>query len=113
MSPEMQFTQTGAPAIKLVKARLKSERVEDMLKEVPGWQLQHGDLALDRVRSFPTSEIAVTFAAFAEKLATHAKVTLSAHVLGGTVLLTLHNLGVRGRLNPVNLATIALAKQLG
>jgi pterin-4a-carbinolamine dehydratase len=113
MSLQKKSTKNEVSAINLIKARLKSERVQDMLKEVPDWKLQSDLRGLDRVRSFPTSEIAVSFAAFAEKLATHSKVTLAAHVLSGKVLLSLHNAGSRGRLNQVNEAVFALAKQLG
>ena len=112
-STKQQSTKAEVPAIKVVKAYLKSERVQAMLREVPDWRLQNGSLGLDRVRSFPSPDIAFSFAAFAEKLATHSKVTLSAHVVGGSVLLSLHNTGSRGRLIQVNDAVFALAKQLG
>jgi pterin-4a-carbinolamine dehydratase len=113
LQKQQQSAKAEVPAMKVIKAYLKSERVQAMLREVPNWRMQNDALGLNRVRSFPTSEIAVSFAAFAEKLATHSKVTLSAHVVGGKVLLSLHNTGSRGRLIQVNDAVFAIAKQLG
>jgi hypothetical protein len=114
MSLQKQQVQSEAEqAIQVIQARLKGERVQDLLRQVPGWQLQPGALGLDRVRSFPDSEIALSYAAFAEKLARHAKLTLAAQVTGGHLFLTVHNVGARGRLNPINRAVFALAKQLG
>jgi hypothetical protein len=113
LQKQQMHSEAKQQAIQVIKARLKAERVQDMLDEVPGWQLQPGALGLDRVRSFPDSEIALSYAAFAEKLARHSKLTLAAQVTGGHLFLTVHNVGARGRINPINRVVFALAKQLG
>lgn len=82
-----------------VQGRLKAERVQLRLKEMPGWGLVHGGRALDRVRELRCVEDAVDFAALALRMASRAKYPAQVHLNGKQVVLTLQGhaqMGARG-----------------
>ncbi|HWM93594.1 MAG TPA: hypothetical protein VN493_22740 [Thermoanaerobaculia bacterium] len=97
------------------KMYLKPERIQLMLRlqSLPGWQVQPDAKAIDRVRQFPSSELAMTYAGFAEKLARRMKVPLSVHLADRVVLVTLRGPKLHGRPGPVTQRVLDLALQLG
>lgn len=79
----------GSKALHKAQDRLKAERVQERLKRLPGWKLQPGGQAIDRVLEFPDGVVAAAFASFAATLATRSGQGLRLSVQGGQVLLVL------------------------
>ena len=50
-------------------SRLKAERVQEELKTMPGWQLTADGEAIDRIREFPTKDLAVVYVNFVAMMA--------------------------------------------
>lgn len=98
-----------------VKMYLKPERVQIMLllQALPGWQVLPDGRMIDRVRQFPSTELAMAYAAFSERLARGVKLPISIHVADRTVLLTLRSPLSHGRLAPLTERVLDLARQLG
>jgi pterin-4a-carbinolamine dehydratase len=92
---------------------LKPERVQEMLQAMPGWKLDTGRKALDRLQEFSDSKVALAFAAYATELAGSARQPISVFVSGGRMGLTLHGQPRRGKKGGLTLAVIELAKRLG
>lgn len=91
------------------------ERVQIMLllQTLPGWQVLPNGRVIDRVRQFPSTELAMAYAAFSERLARGVKLPISIHVADRAVLLTLRSPLSHGRLEPLTERVLDLARQLG
>src|SRR6202163_4082300 len=89
------------PTRKKLSARdfeeLKPERVQEMLKAMPGWKLDMNRKAIDRLHEFPDSKVALAFATFATELAGAGRQPISVLVSAGRVGLTLHGQQGRGK----------------
>jgi len=98
-----------------LKMYLKPERVQIMLllQALPGWQVLPNGRVIDRVRQFPSTELAMSYAAFSEKLARGVKLPISIHVADRVVLLALRSPSRHGRLEPLTERVLDLARQLG
>lgn len=116
--------QEQAPAAlpegKLVKVRrkpaverLKAERVEEKLRDTPGWRVASAGRAIDRVREFPTPEVAALFGAYAMGYAGVMKLPVTVDVFEKCVLLTLHARNPNGRFDGLTDRLFEVAKQLG
>lgn len=83
--------QGGAVSLtrKQLAERLKSERVQSRLRQMPEWQMQAGGKAIDRVRSFPDATSALLYLAFSAVLARKARLPLQALIQGNTLALAL------------------------
>ena len=105
------FATDGGP----VKMYLKPERVQIMLllQALPGWQVLPNGRVIDRVRQFSSTELAMAYAVFSERLARGAKLPISIHVADRAVLLTLRSPLSHGRLEPLTERVLDLARQLG
>jgi hypothetical protein len=105
------FVTDGGP----MKMYLKPERVQIMLllQALPGWQVLPNGRMIDRVRQFPSTELAMSYAAFSEKLARGVKLPISIHVADRVVLLALRSPSRHGRLEPLTERVLDLARQLG
>lgn len=105
------FVADGGP----VKMYLKPERVQIMLllQALPGWQVLPNGRVIDRVRQFPSTELAMAYAVFSEKLARGVKLPISIHLADRVVLLTLRSPLSHGRLEPLTERVLDLARQLG
>ena len=105
------FVTDGGPA----KMYLKPERVQIMLllQALPGWQVLPNGRVIDRVRQFPSTELAMAYAAFSERLARGVKMPISIHLADRVVLLTLRSPSRHGRLEPLTERVLDLARQLG
>ncbi|HKV08955.1 MAG TPA: 4a-hydroxytetrahydrobiopterin dehydratase [Thermoanaerobaculia bacterium] len=75
--------------VDLVVTRLKAERVQEELKTMPGWQLTAGGEAVDRVREFPTKDLAVVFVNFVAMMASLQEQSLDLSLWGNVVGVTL------------------------
>jgi pterin-4a-carbinolamine dehydratase len=98
----------------IVGTKLKSERVEELLKAMPGWELSEGGGAIRRTRKFPSARVAGLYAGFVADYASSrrqgAQVTLS----GKQLVLTLPGTPLRnGRFGGLTESVFALARQLG
>jgi hypothetical protein len=69
-----------------VENRLKSERVEERLRQMPGWKLLPGGRAIDRVRDLGTPEIAADYAAWVLKSAARLGRCVGVRLIGGRYL---------------------------
>jgi hypothetical protein len=78
-------TLTAQP-VEAVENRLKSERVEEMLRQMPGWKLLPGGRAIDRVRDLATPEIAADYAAWVLRSAARLGRCVGVRLIGGRYL---------------------------
>jgi hypothetical protein len=100
---------------KPVRMYLKPERVQIMLllQALPGWQVLPNGRVIDRVRQFPSTELAMAYATFSDRLARGMRLPISIHVADQAVLLTLRSPIRHGRLQPLTERVLDLARQLG
>jgi hypothetical protein len=96
-----------------VRARLKSERVEEALKAMQGWKAAPGTRAINRVKSFPTSDVARLYSSFVTGLAGALKLPVAVHVWEGHVVVTLHAPRSHGRIGPLTEEVLGFGKLLG
>jgi pterin-4a-carbinolamine dehydratase len=97
------------PEWELAVQRLKSERVQEELKAMPGWKLLPGGSALGRAWDLPDTGVALAYAAYVTRYAEAWRLRASATVHGGQVLLSLRAKQSRD----VTRGVIELAKRLG
>jgi hypothetical protein len=69
--------------------RLKSERVQLRLKRMPGWRMQPGGRAIDRVRQISDPLAAALYLAFAGVLARQSNQPLRVLMTGSTICVAL------------------------
>lgn len=89
--------------------RLKAERVQLRLKQMPTWRVQSGGRVIDRVRQFPDALTAASYLAFAALLARQSGQRLWASVHGNTITVSLPGRAKGG----LTEETLDLAEQLG
>lgn len=93
-------------------ADLKSERVQEMLKAVPEWT--RDGKTLQRVRDFPSNELACVFCALASAMASTHSLPVVLHAMGTKVRVILHAKPSRsGRIGPLNAKVVELAASIG
>jgi pterin-4a-carbinolamine dehydratase len=103
MEPEM-LRQPPRPG-----GNLKSERVQQELRAMPGWEARSEFKALGRSRQFRQARAAARFAAFAFELAAMEGQALTLGINGGRVDLTVERRSRDG----INMPLIDFARQLG
>jgi pterin-4a-carbinolamine dehydratase len=94
LKAERVQTELAAPG-----ARLKAERVQLRLKQMPGWALTLKGKAIDRARELLHEEDAVDYATLALRMASREGYPVRVQVTGKSILITLHDhpsQGVRG-----------------
>ena len=96
-----------------LQTRLKSERVQELLKAMPGWRLQAGGKAVNRVKGFPTSEVARKYSSFVASFAGAMELPVILNVAGGQVVVTLHAPRGHGRIGLLTEAVVDFARRLG
>ena len=69
--------------------RLKAERVQLRLKAMPGWQLDGGGLAIDRLRQFPSARVAAAFAGYISEFAAYLGHPVGLDLAGKNVSITI------------------------
>ena len=106
--PAIPLRRTEALTPAQVQQRLKAERVQLRLKQMPSWRVQPGGKVIDRVRQFPDALTAASYLAFAALLARQSGQRLWASVHGNAITVTLP-----GRSKGITEETLDLAEQLG
>jgi pterin-4a-carbinolamine dehydratase len=107
-------TKLRRPPRRPAAGKLKSERVEEMLKAMPGWSLSPEGAAIQCTRKFPTARVAGLFAGYVADFASSRR--QGAHVMlsGRQVVVALPGAPLRnGRFGGITEAVFALAQQLG
>jgi len=102
----------AVPTQSQAQQRLKAERVQTRLKRLPGWQMQSGGKAIDRVRHFPDEQVAASYLAYAALLAGQRGQPLQAAVNGSTVVVALPGRSTRPG-GGITEDVLDLAEQLG
>lgn len=77
-------------------ARLKAERVQLRLQQMPGWALTLKGKAIDRAREFLREEDAVDYATLALRMASRERYPVGVQIAGKSILVTLHDHPGRG-----------------
>jgi pterin-4a-carbinolamine dehydratase len=93
--------------------RLKSERVQEALKAMTGWKLAHEEAAIERVKTFPTPEVAALYGAFVARFASAAGFFVTLDLAGGQVAVTVRGPQINGCWGEVTESVLAFARQLG
>lgn len=112
---EMNEEAVAQPPVSVgqVESRLKSERVEETLRQMPGWQLLPGGRVIDRVRDLTTPEIAADYAAWTLRSGARLGRCVGVRLLGGRYL----SIQIEGRSGPnhrsLSEADLNFAKSLG
>jgi hypothetical protein len=75
------------PLAAKVEARLKSERVQERLKRMPGWGLLQGGRGIDRVKNLETAECAADYGGFVLRQAARNQQVVRVELRGPRVLL--------------------------
>lgn len=96
-----------------VNQRLKSERVQDALKAMPGWRQSPQGQAIDRAFEFPSSQVAAAFAGFVSAFAGHLGHTINLSIARNAVVLTLTGPKRKGRQGDLTEAMLEFARKLG
>ena len=91
---EAPARQASGP-VKLFE-RLKAERIQLLLRELPGWRLTRSGTAISRAVQLPGHRSALAFANFAAELANDRGLTAEVDVRPQRVGVTLSNRTVRG-----------------
>jgi pterin-4a-carbinolamine dehydratase len=98
----------------LVAGKLKSERVEELLKAMPGWQLSTDGRAIYRARKFPSARVAGLYAGFVTDYASSRRQGALVTLSGKQMVVTLPGTPLRGsRFGGLTESVFALARQLG
>ena len=101
-----------APSLSQAQQRLKAERVQRRLQRLPGWRLQSGGRAVDRVWNFPNAQVAASFLSYAALLASQTGQPFQATVSGETVVVALPGRSTRPG-GGITEEVLDLAEQLG
>jgi pterin-4a-carbinolamine dehydratase len=98
----------------LLIGKLKSERVEELLKAMPGWALSTGGSAIHRTRKFPSARVAGLYAGFVADFASSRRQGAQVILSGKQMVVTLPGTPLRsGRFGGLTESVFALARQLG
>lgn len=93
-----------------VEARLKSERVQQALADMPSWRLSEDEQALEQVRRFRGPKMAASFVGFIARNAADANQAIDFHLSRGKVKLVLHGTCRPGRSSILTESTLRFAK---
>lgn len=111
--PQARVLRPPKPPEKVRMEKLKAERIQELLKALPGWKLGHRGRAIVRQRELDTPQGAASFAAFVAGLAAEAGQTVNLHVDGGLVVVTLPGRAAGAPFAEVTLETLGFAQQIG
>lgn len=92
--------------------RLKSERVQEELKSMPGWRLVPGGQAIDRVRELPSPGVAAAYARYVAECVQQANVPVTLVLSDNLVTVTLRTSHRRSRLSLPD-AALQVARVIG
>jgi hypothetical protein len=111
LDPEALMAQGGVDPD--VAARLKAERVQEMLQAMPQWRRTLGGKAINRVKAFPTPAVAALYGGYVIGLAGSLGLPVTVSVAGGQVLVTLHERRKHGYLVEITETVVDFAQQIG
>jgi hypothetical protein len=94
-------------------ADLKKERLEELLRRVPGWGLAPSRQAIDRARVFPDPGVAEAYAAFVTRLARSRRQAVTIDVGGSQVIVTIYGQVEEACIAGLSEAAFALAADIG
>jgi hypothetical protein len=109
--PEALVAQGGVDPD--VAARLKAERVQEMLRAMPEWQVTLEGKAINRVKAFPTPAVAALYGGYVIGLAGALDLPVTVSVAGGQVLVTLNEHRECGHLVELTEMVVGFAQQIG
>lgn len=107
--PPKEYLTTAAR----VEQRLKAERVQELLKSMPGWQLLKSGRAIDRARRFTDTRVATAYAVFVLESAGSRGLPVNVLLSGEVVMLTLHGPVRRETFGELTTGVLELAHSLG
>jgi hypothetical protein len=93
--------------------RLKAERVQELLKAMPGWKLGPGGRVISRRREFDSPQAAAAFAGFVSGLASGADRAVRLDLSGSMVVVTLPGRAGEGSSEDLSLEILGFAQQIG
>jgi len=96
-----------------VDARLKAERVQARLKEMPGWRLLKGGRGIDRVKELGSAEGAADYAGFVLRQAARDQQVTRVELQGSRVLLAVFAKGRSGGRSGLTTKQLDFAAALG
>ncbi|HEX6902078.1 MAG TPA: hypothetical protein VF789_20340 [Thermoanaerobaculia bacterium] len=96
-----------------VEARLKAERVEQLLKLMPGWEKEKGNRAISRLREFPDIGAAAKYAAYVQDYAGSRNVVACTMRWNNSVLVTLFGPRRRQSFDSLTPGVLRFALSLG
>jgi len=102
--------EQGSIQVGASKARLKPERIQEVLSAAPAWQLLDGTATLHREKKFPDAVAAMLYSSYVSSLASSLKVQASVRLRGLRVLVTLGS--ARKNRHPLNEAQLGLAAMI-
>ena len=95
------------------RMHLKPERVQQLLRELPGWSLGAGGRAIECSRQFTSVAVAAEFVGLAGTLATSQRQPVTIALAGRNVSLTLTGHPIRGGTGGLTHPVFRLAAILG
>ncbi len=107
-----QDSSTACTAAGSGVQRLKSERVQEELRAMPGWELAHEEKTIERVKVYPTPEVAALYAAFVTRFASAAGFFVNVGLSGGQACVTVYAPQINGCPGEVTESVLAFARQL-
>jgi len=96
-----------------VEERLKAERVEQLLKLMPGWEKEKGSRAISRLRDFPDAGAAAKYAAYVQDYAGTRNVVACTMRWNSSVLVTLFGPRRRQSFDSLTPGVLRFALSLG
>lgn len=118
---EMVKRKSRTPGVSKLRRRprpiggaLKAERVQELLKAMPGWRLVEGGRAIHSIRELPSARAAAAFAAYVALYAGCRRQAARLMIAGRQVSLTLPGMArPRGTFAGLTHAVLAMARSLG
>jgi pterin-4a-carbinolamine dehydratase len=96
-----------------VVMRLKPERVQELLRALPGWRLRQDGGGIENVRSFNSPKAARAFVGHVCKLAEIRRQPVNVRLAGKQVSITLQGHPAKGCVGGINGAVFNLAGKIG
>jgi len=106
--PEAALVVMQAPGV-----ALRAERVQFLLKGMPGWAVLPGGRALGRVREFAVSAHAEAFAGYVAKLSLTERLPITINLTPSQVIVTVHGQAADGCPAVLTDEVFALAGAIG
>ena len=95
-----------------VQQRLRSERVELALRQLPGWKLVAAGKAIGRTWRFPEPQVAAAYVSYVANLAATVRQPVRIHLQGNVLSVTVSGIHRRGTSEGLTRQVIQLAQNL-